>query len=360
MDVSKDYYKILGVSKDADETAIKKAYRTEAKKYHPDKNPDNKEAEEKFKEASNAYEILKGKERQIYDKQSEHGANYDPNFARMGGMGNGFQSYTVYTDENGRQSFRTSGGGVDPREVFEQFKRRASGYYEEERFYENLDITLKKIVTLKDLYNNTKLEIKYNRYKTCDRCTGTGFDPESNSNECEACDGTGKDGFGVCKYCLGKGKIHTGTCTKCNGEKRVEVSEIFNLDNIYQIKNRTTQKILAGFGHHSKFYRGKKGNVILIIEFQDNSDYQIQPDSSLAKSLNVHYKDAIDGYKFDHAHLNDKNYKITIPEKTKDGDLVRVKERGLLRDKTNRGDLYFKINIIIDYERVTDKKKKLI
>ena len=343
MDINKNYYAILGITKDADKATIKKSYRKLAMKYHPDKNPDNKEAEAKFKEIAEANEILEGDKRGNYDTQSQYGANFDPNFARRSG-GGGF-SYTVYTDQHGRQHVRSTGNGVDPRDIFEEFKRR------QEQFHENLDITLKKVITLKDLYNNTKIEIKYDRKITCTRCKGSGFDPDSSSHKCEVCDGTGKDGFATCKYCMGEGKIHTGTCNKCNGEKLITSTEAFNIDNIYQIINRTTQKILANYGNHSKFFRGKIGNVILLIDFQDNTDYLIQGDKSLLKPLNVHYKDAIGGFKFDHIHLNDKKYKISIPNKTKDGDLIRVKSRGLLIDGTNRGDLYFDVNIIIDYER---------
>lgn len=357
MDLKKDYYKILEVAKEASDDEIKKAYRTLAKKYHPDKNPGDKTAEDKFKEAAEAYEVLKEK-RQQYDLQSPHGANYNPHANPFGGAG-GSYSYTVYTDQHGNQHF----AGDD---MFEELRRRAGfgrfgfgrfgGFsadpFEDPRFHENLDITIKKTITLEDLYNNNKIEIKYNRNVTCDRCHGSGFDPESPSHDCEACDGTGRDGFAACRLCMGEGKIYTGTCKKCNGTKLINKEESFNLDNIFRVKNKVSQKIIANFGHHSQYYRGKKGNLIIVIEFQENNDYFIQSDRSLAKELDVHFRDAITGIKFEHSHLNGKKYKVTIPPKTKNGDLIRVKGKGLLLDKDKRADLYFKVNVIIDYDRV--------
>lgn len=169
------------------------------------------------------------------------------------------------------------------------------------------------------------------------------------------CDGTGKQwiptaGYVKCKYCVGTGKIHTGTCKTCNGEKVVEKDEAFQLNNIYRLVNSDT-KYIQGYGHHSKYYRNKRGNLILNILVENNTDFERVRDG-LQRILNLHFEDAINGKNFEFTHLDNKKYRLKIPPKTKDGDVLKMKNKGLLISRSHRQDLFFIINIIIDYSRL--------
>jgi molecular chaperone DnaJ len=338
MELNKDYYQILGVEKTASQEDIKKAFRSLSKQHHPDVGGN----EETFKEINNAYSVLSDeKQKQQYDIQSPNGANYQPN--------SGFQN--IHFSGFGGPDFAnmTHDEIID----FMMF----GGRRRQQEFIENLDIQINVIVNLTDIYNNRKIDVKYIRMQHCEICGGTGFDPTSNSVKCEVCDGKGYDNYRItCKYCQGKGIIHTGTCTTCNGEKIMPKEVAFSLDNIYQIQDSMTQ-YLRGYGHYSKYYHNKRGNAVLNVIFKNDNRYE-RTNQGLLFNLNVHYQDAIDGFDYIHDHLDDKRLKIKIPPLTKDKDLIRIKEKGLLINATTRSNLLLRINVVIDYDRVKPKKEK--
>ena len=117
------------------------------------------------------------------------------------------------------------------------------------------------------------------------------------------------------------------------------------------IRRKSTRNIHKGYGHQSKHYKNKVGNLFININFLNKTNYKIV-DYDLYLTLDIHYQDAIDGSDLIHTHLDNKKMRIKIPERTKDNELIRIKNKGLLKNKTQRGDLYFKINVVIDYERV--------
>jgi len=325
MDLNKDYYSILGVSKDASEDEIKKKYRKLAKEYHPDSNQNKDDS--KFKELNEAYSIIgDNSERQKYDVHSPNGGNFQP------GFGNPF-------------SHIFGGGGFGP---FDSFFRDI--FSRKEEFVENLDINININITLKDVYNNNNIPIRFKHDVKCNTCGFTGFDQESESFECETCDGKGSDGFTSCKYCSGKGRIHTGTCSKCNGEKVVSQDEEFGFSNSYMIDNNFI-KYMRGLGHQSRYYANRVGTLNVQANYIHDNKY-VRDGSNLIFPLNLHFQLAIDGFDFEYEHLDDKKYSLKIPAKTKDGDLLRITGKGLLIDGHKRGDLLIKINIIIDYNLI--------
>ena len=332
MDFNKDYYSVLGVDKNTSQEEIKKTFRKKATKVHPDKHGGD---DTEFKELNEAYQIIgdEGKRSQ-YDVQSPHGQNYNP-------MGGGFKS--IFDIFGSGSPF---GDGGSPFDSF--FHRRSE-------FVENLDVGLSVDVTLEDVYNNTDKRVKYTRNVTCDLCRGSGFDPDSESNDCLVCDGTGKEwnpatGHVNCKYCQGRGKINTGTCKKCNGEKIIQKEEEFRLNNVYRITG-SDNKYLRGYGHQSKYYLNKRGNLVLTINYIHSDTYLRKPDGLYYK-MNLHFQEAIDGKSFEYNHLDDKKYNLKIPPRTKDGDVLRMPNKGLLVDGTNRQNFYLLLNIIIDYDKV--------
>ena len=247
MDLNNNYYQILGVDKNASVDEIKKKYKKLALELHPDKNNGDKIKEEKFKKISEAYSIIGDPtKKQQYDVSSPHGNSYNPNpFAQMGG---GVEDI-----------FNSFFGGGNP---FGNPFGRKTEYRE---FHENLDINVNVIITLSDIYKAQPFKVEYKRYQHCDDCNGTGFDRTKDSNDCEICDGTGRDNYGnMCEYCQGIGKIYSGECKKCKGEKITIKDHNFIINNIIKVR-QSSEEYLRGFGHQSKYFRNKQGTLKLNI-----------------------------------------------------------------------------------------------
>jgi molecular chaperone DnaJ len=332
MDVNKNYYNILGVDKNATSDEIKKKYRKLAREYHPDVTKTKDDA--RFKEISEAFSVIgDDKNKTQYDTQSPHGKDYRPGQSFHFNMG-GFNPFGGF----GGNPF--SGNPFE--DLFNMFHRR-------EEFPENLDLIHRINITLKDVYNNTQIPIKFIRNIKCPECNFTGFDPKSEEFECDACDGKGTDGFTKCRFCNGTGKIHNGTCKRCDGEKVVSNNEEFAFTNTFRI-DKGFIKYMRGLGHQSKHYQNKIGTLTIEANYIHDERY-VREGSNLIYGLDLHFQKAIDGYDYIYQHLDDKKYTLKIPAKTKDGDLLRMQHKGLIYDENdNRGDLLFKINIIIDYE----------
>lgn len=333
MDFNKNYYDILGVDKSSSQEEIKKAFRKKANETHPDKHGGDDTQFKIINEANQA--IGDETKRSQYDVKSPHGQNYSP-------MGN-FESF--FSNRGNPFENMNFSGGFNP---FDMFFRR-------EEFVENLDIKLQVKVPLKDVYNNKEIQVKYKRNVNCDKCEGTGFDVDGDSDRCDACDGTGTAwepsiGHTKCRFCRGKGKIYSGTCKKCNGDKVVQRDEQFQLNNVYRIANNDT-KYLGGYGHQSKHYLNKKGNLILDIIYEHDNNY-IRKRDGLFYKLDLHYEDAINGKEIEYEHLDNKKYKLKIKPKTKDNETMKMVGKGLLINNTVRQDLFILINVIIDYDRI--------
>jgi molecular chaperone DnaJ len=337
MDYNKNYYQDLGLDKNCSQDDIKKAYRKLAHQYHPDKNKTGND--DKFKEISAAYAVISdSKQKQEYDQRSPHGNSYTPFNAFNGG---GFEFHF---------------GNGSPNDIFSQFFGQNSPFsnhfgFQREEFIENLDVNLSAKINLKQIYLNENLAIKFKRYLHCEDCKGTGFDKESKSDQCEMCDGTGRNYGKVCEYCRGDGKIYTEQCKKCNGEKITLKDTEVTLQNLFQIRD-SLRNAHRGYGHQSKYYREKIGSLILNITVDRNDEFKIVNNYDLSKTIDIHYQDAIDGIEIIYTHIDNNIIKIKLPGKSKNNDIIRIKEKGLLKNENLRGDLYLKINIIIDYERV--------
>jgi len=333
MDLNKNYYDILGIDKNSDEQTIKKAFKKLAKEYHPDRNPNDKAKEEKFKKINEAHQILTEK-RGSYDQQSPHGKDYNPSYGGFSGFGD-MGGFTF--DENFINSV-FGGFGYNP---FNKTKQ------------ENLDIIVNSDLTLSDVYSNNPLSITYKRYVKCGNCKGTGFDFTSTQTKCPSCHGSGLDNYGLlCQTCFGNGNVHSKKCSTCNGERLVIKNETFNLDNIYRIKQSSTQ-YLQHYGHYSKYYN-KVGDLKLNINYKHNEKYEFTT-YGLLYTMDVHFQDAIDGNPITYIHLDNSTLAIKIPKGTKNGDLIKLKEKGMLINRHQRGDLIIKINIVIDYSRIKNE-----
>jgi len=342
MDYNKNYYKDLGLDKDSNKEDIKKAFRKLAHKYHPDKNKGDKQSEAKFQKVNEANSILSNeKTKTEYDQRSPNGKSYSP----FGGQGFEFNFGGGGTQGFG-DIFNQFFGGGSPFEGggFNPFQRQ-------EEFRENLDIQINTTINLKQIYNNEKLTLKYKKNVSCKTCDGTGFDKESVPDLCDACDGTGVYNGRTCEYCRGEGKIYSGECKTCKGQKVVVNDAEVVVQSIFQLRNGI-RNIHRGYGHQSKYYRNKVGSLILTVQVDRNDKFEIANNVELHNKIDVHYQDAIDSKEIPFKHVDDSTIKVKIPEKTKNGDVVIIPNKGLLMNNNNRSDLFLKINIIIDYDRV--------
>ncbi len=340
MDYNINYYQELGIDKNANDDDIKKAYRKLAHQYHPDKNQNNKDSEKKFQRINEANSILSdNKSKQEYDQRSPHGKSYSPN---------NFGKSSFEFNFNGGDIFSQFFGENGPFGGFNPF-----GFpFQTDEFKESLDINANINVNLKQIYLNENLNIKFKRFMHCENCSGTGFDKNSHSEICEVCDGIGKDSFGnICKHCNGEGKIYIGQCQTCKGEKVLLKDSEINIQNILKLRHNI-KNAYRGYGHQSKYYRNKVGNLILNIIVDRKDKFEIVNGFELHHNINIHFQDAIDGSEVIFKHIDDSNLKIKLPTKTKNGDIIRVKDKGLIKSNDVRDDLYLKINIIIDYDRI--------
>jgi molecular chaperone DnaJ len=328
--MDKNYYDVLGVQENATNEEIKKAFRKKATKYHPDKN---KGSDKKFKEINEAYSVL-----------SKNKAKYDN--SRKQSDGNPFNPFAT------QSPFSNQGWSerYDFGDIFNAFNNKYTN--KKQNFHEeSLDIIHNVEITLEDVYNNTNKIIKYKRKEVCQSCQGTGQDINSKIHEqCKYCI-NGSDEYGLpCTVCGGLGKIYKDVCKACKGDRVLSKETKFTLNSIFKINN-STSKYLKGYGHCSKYYPNKVGMLILNVNYEIDTNYRFTK-QGIMKKLDLHYKDAIEGNKYQFTHLDGQKIQIKIPTKTKDGDLITIPNKGLLFEENHRGHFIFKVNIIIDYTKL--------
>jgi len=341
----RDYYEVLGVDKHSDEAAIKKAYRKLAMQFHPDKNPDNKEAEEKFKEASEAYEVLSDKEkRQLYDQYGHAGVE-----SQFGAGGFSWDNFTHRSDLNdifgdGFSSIFESlfGGG---------FGGRSSGRSSNRG--EDLQIELS--LSLKEIAEGAEKKIKISTKEACDKCDGSGS-ADGQSETCSQCRGTGQvrqvrqSLFGQmqtvseCPSCRGEGKIIKNKCSKCYGEGRMgKVKEI-------------SVKIPAGVEENQYIRLRGQGNVgprsgargdILVLIHEKQDDMFERHGNDIVMEYPVSVSQAVLGDELLVPTLSGK-VKMKIPAGTQSGRLFRLKGQGIQGLNTySKGDEIVRIVVVI-------------
>ncbi len=340
MATKRDYYEILGVSKTATPEEVKKAYRMLAIKFHPDKNPNDPTAEEKFKEAAEAYEVLSnGEKRQRYDRFGHQGMNG----GGFGGGGNMSMDdiFSQFGDIFGQgspfESFFGGAGGQGRRSV-----RKGS----------NLRIKLK--LNLEEIANGAEKKIKVKRYVACQTCGGNGAKNGTSLSNCTRCNGSGQErrvvntmlgqmvSTSTCSTCNGEGKIVTDRCDVCLGEGRVMEEEVIPI------------KIPAGVGEGMQLSMGGKGNVPqrggmpgdLLIVIEEEPDEILKRDgNNIVYDLHLNFADAALGTNVEVPTIEGK-VKIKIDAGTQAGKILRLKGKGIKDINTyNRGDQLIHVNI---------------
>ncbi|MCQ9329077.1 molecular chaperone DnaJ [Pelistega suis] len=339
----RDYYEVLGLSKGASEDELKKAYRKLAMKYHPDRNPDSKEAEEKFKEVKEAYETLSDPaKRQAYDQFGHAGV--DPNQG-MGGMGGGAHFGDMFGDIFGD----IFGGG-----------RRSSG----PQVYRGADLKYSLEITLEQAAEGYKTEIRIPSYESCTTCHGSGAKPGTEPITCRTCNGSGQvfmqQGFfrvqQTCHTCHGTGKEIKEPCSSCHGEGRIrktktlEVKIPAGIDDGMRIRS-------AGNGEPG-VNGGPQGDLYVEIRIKKHPIFERDGDD-LHCEVPLPFVTAALGGKLEIPTLNGQG-EIDIPEGTQTGKVFRLRGKGIKGvHSAYPGDLYCHVFIETPV-KLTNKQKDLL
>ena len=326
----KDYYDILGVNNTSSKDEIKKAYRTTAFKYHPDKNPGNKVAEDKFKEASEAYGILSDEKKKKNYDQFGHAA-----FEGSGGQGfGGFDSSSfsdIFEDFFGDFSDGSGGSG-----------RRSSGS-------RGNDLRYDLSISLEDAYEGLERKIDYTTYKKCSGCSGSGAEPGSKPIKCDYCKGNGKirssQGFftvqQTCPQCQGNGEAIGKVCKKCSGGGKLQSDESVSVKIPKGVDDGTRIR-LTGKGEAGT-KSGANGDLYLFITVQSHSLFK-RSEENLFFELPITFANAALGTAIEVPCINGSKVNVKIPAGTQYGKQLRLKDKGMpILRRSSLGDLYIRI-----------------
>lgn len=334
----KDYYNILEVNKNSTEEEIKKSYRKLSKKYHPDLNPNNAEAENKFKEIAEAYSILSDK-----DKKS----NYDN-----------------YGDPNGRPN---SFGGMNMEDVFSNFFGGGNPFGgnpfggRRNVVVKGSDIRININLSLEDVFTGVNKKIKYKRKSKCNTCSGTGGDQIN----CTTCNGHGmvnqvqNTNFGrmqttiTCPTCNGEGKKIINPCTICNGSGSSDIEDIYEFNIPRGIMDGEALKV-PGKGNHIK--NGREGDLLINIVEKPHEKFR-RVGLDLHQRIEFTYKDLVLGSSVEIPTINGR-IKMNINPGTNIGSLLRVPKKGLIRGG-EQGDMIVETWLEIP-KNISEEEKNII
>ncbi len=356
----RDFYEILGVSKGASAEEIKKAYRKNALKYHPDKNPDNKEAEDKFKEAAEAYEVLSSPEkRQRYDQYGHAGVGS----AAGGGFGGHDMSmddiFSMFGDVFGGGGFGGGFGGFGGGS-----RSRGGG----RRVHRGSDLRVKVSLTLQDVANGVEKKLKLKKYKACDSCSGTGAQGGSDYTTCSTCRGSGHvtrvtntllgqmQTTAACPTCNGEGQIIKNKCASCHGEGVVRDEEVVSI-NIPAGVGEGMQLNVSGKGNTGR--RGGLNGDLLVVIHEDSHPDLIRDGNNLIYNLFLSMPDFILGTTAEIPTVDNK-VKVKIEEGTQPEKILRLRGKGLPDvNGYGKGDLLVRIHAWTP-KKITPEDRKML
>ncbi len=342
----RDFYEILGVNRDASDDEIKKAYRKLAMKYHPDRNPDNPSAEEKFKEAKEAYEILSdGQKRAAYDQYGHAGV--DPQ-AGMGGGGFG-----------GGGGFADAFGGI-----FDEIFGGRGGGGGRSNIYRGADLRYNLEITLEQAAHGTETKIRIPTMEECDGCHGSGAKPGTQPKTCPTCNGSGQvrlqQGFfsiqQTCHKCHGTGRFIADPCTKCSGAGRIKQHKTLAV-KIPAGVDEGDRIRLAGEGEHG-VNGGPPGDLYVQIHLKQHTVFQ-RDHNDLHCEMPISFTTAALGGEIEIPTL-DGAASIKIPPETQTGRVFRLRGKGIkgVRSHTH-GDLLCHV-VVETPVNLTDRQKELL
>ena len=360
----RDYYEVLGVEKTASDAEIKKAYRKLAIQYHPDKNPGNKEAEEKFKEAAEAYSVLSDKDkRSRYDQFGHAGVG--------GAAGGGFSGQGMSMDDI-FSMFGDIFGGGGGFGGFGGFSGFSGSGRPQQRKFRGSDLRVKVKLSLKDISTGVEKKFKLKKYVTCEHCHGSGAEGNSGTETCPNCHGTGsvtrtqQSIFGmmqtqsVCPNCNGEGKIIKNKCKHCSGEGITYGEEVVEV-KIPAGVAEGMQLTVSGKGNAGK-RNGIAGDLLVVIEEESHPDL-IRDDNDLIYNLLLSVPTAALGGTVEIPTIDNK-VKVKIEPGTQPGKVLRLRGKGLPNVNSygysnGTGDLLVNISVYIPETLSKEEKQAL-
>lgn len=347
----RDYYEVLGVDKSASDADIKKAYRKLAKQYHPDVNPGNKEAEAKFKEVSEAYEVLSDAQKRAQYDQFGHAGFEQGGF---GGFNGDFGGFGDFGD-----IFETIFGGFGGTRSSSRTRRGPQ---------KGADLKASVEITFEEAAFGVEKEISIHRMETCEKCEGSGSKPGTKPSTCQHCNGTGqiqykqRTPFGqfvnikTCDVCHGEGKVITHPCDACNGKGRIRKQKKIKLNVPSGIDDGQTIK-LGGEGEPG-LKGGPAGDLFISVRVKPHAIFQRQGNDVICE-MPITFVQAALGTELEVPTLDGK-VKYTVPEGTQTGTVFRLKSKGIPFLRGNgRGDQYVKVHVEVP-KKLNDKQKAVL
>lgn len=342
----RDYYEVLGISKGASDDEIKHAYKSLARKYHPDLHPDDKEAESKMKEINEAYEVLSDSDkRQRYDQFGFAGV--DPTYGQ--GQGGGYSGYS-------QGGFGGFGGFGDVGDIFESF---FGGFGGSQRSNPNApqkgqDIRASLTISFMEACKGTKKQVRVTRYESCPDCNGTGARAGTVPETCPDCHGSGtvkisqRTAFGVfqttqaCSRCGGKGRIIKSVCPKCQGQGRAKNVFIREVEIPAGIDDGQTLRV-QGAGNCGA-NGGSYGDLNIKVSVRDGGIFE-RDGFDIRTEVPISFAQAVLGDEITVPTI-DGNVKYTVPAGTQTGTVFRLRGRGIQKlYRSDRGDQYVTVNV---------------
>lgn len=356
----RDYYEVLGVERNATADEIKKAYRKKAIQYHPDKNPGDKTAEEKFKEAAEAYDVLSNPDKRArYDQFGHAGVGGAAgNGGPYGGFGSGMSMddiFSMFGDIfGGRGGFGGFGG--------------FSGESSQQRRYRGSDLRVKVKLNLKEISTGVEKKFKLKKYVTCEHCHGTGAEGNSGSETCPTCKGSGTvirnqqtilgtmQTRTTCPTCGGEGKIIKNKCKECAGEGIVYGEEVVTVKIPAGVAD-DMQLSMSGKGNAGK-HNGIPGDLLILVEEEADKEL-IRDENDLIYNLLLSFPTAALGGTVEIPTIDSK-VKVKIEPGTQPGKVLRLRGKGLPSvNGYGTGDLLVNVSIYVPEALSKDEKKAL-
>ena len=354
----RDYYEILGVSKGASADDIKKAYRKVAMQYHPDRNPGDKAAEEKFKEAAEAYEILSDTDKRgQYDRFGHAGVSGNGRGAHSQNMEDIFSQFGDIFGEDIFGSFFGGGGGA-----------RTRGGQQRARGTRGSNLRIKLKLNYEEVAKGVTKNIKVKKYVGCNTCSGSGAKDQGSIQNCGTCGGSGQvrkvtstflgqmQTVTTCPNCNGEGSTITAKCTNCKGEGRVYGEETVTIDIPAGVQEGM-QLNISGRGNAGE-RGGMPGDLVILIEEEQHKELQ-REGLNIAYELHISFPDAVFGTQVEVPTI-DGRAKIKIPPGTQSGKIFRLKGKGFPAvNSYEKGDQLVHVNIWTPQVVSSDEKTML-
>lgn len=353
----RDYYEVLGVSRSASEDEIKKAYRQLALKHHPDRNPGNKEAEEKFKEAAEAYEVLSDAEKRRRYDQFGHDGLRGTNYRDFNNVNDIFSAF-------GDIFGGGFGGGIFDEVFGSGGQRRRRGQHGQP----GSDLRIRLPLSLEEIATGVEKKLKVRKQRTCDTCKGSGARTSSGRSTCPQCNGTGelrqvsRSMFGqfvniaTCPTCEGEGKVVKDPCTVCHGEGRQQGESTIKVTVPAGVSSGNYIP-LQGQGNAGR-RGGSPGDLIVVIEEEEHPHFARNGDD-IIYDLVISFPQAALGGEVEVPTLAGKA-RVTIEPGTPPGRMLRMRERGIPHlNNYGRGDQLVRVQVWVPRKLSASEKELL-